>query len=252
MKPILKSNTRFNVTNFLNKSIKPKSTISSFYLYAGDVEIEMAKYGHRIICHTNKRFVYDFWRGVIEDSRFLAETIESIFPKLDNQQLDFIRHHWHNDKKLLNKNCLFYILNMCSENGYMSNGTIDVSRLNKLHISRLKTFKLNNFFPFLDDGKEMIDCLQRAKDTDYILMPIGPYSLNLFEYGKNKGPEMYTFNHREIHTKVKDLNKKCILLYKNHSALFNLYKSFNIKMVDKYGRVVDKREVCEDLIITNF
>ena len=102
---------------------------------------------------------------------------------------------------------------MCSENGYMSNGTIDVSRLNKLHISRLKTFKLNNFFPFLDDGKEMIDCLQRAKDTDYILMPIGPYSLNLFEYGKNKGPEMYTFNHREIHTKVKDLNKKCILLY---------------------------------------
>jgi hypothetical protein len=63
---------------------------------------------------------------------------------------------------------------------------------------------------------------------------------------------MYTFNHKEIHARVKDLDKKCILLYKNHPALFNLYKSFNIKMVDKYGRVADNKESCEDLIITNF
>ena len=63
---------------------------------------------------------------------------------------------------------------------------------------------------------------------------------------------MYTFNHKKICEKIKDLNKKCILLYKNHPALFNLYEKFNIKKIDKYGRVTNKKEFCEDLIITNF
>jgi hypothetical protein len=153
---------------------------------------------------------------------------------------------------LRSRNVLFYILLMCSDSGYASIGKMNKEMLTPTLISKLKNYKVNNFFPSFDDCKYQLESLPTAKETDYVLLPIGDYSLNLFEKGKNKGPEMYTFNHKEIHARVKDLDKKCILLYKNHSALFNLYKSFNIKMVDKYGRVSDNKESCEDLIITNF
>jgi len=252
MKSPLKQSIHFKSANELKNILKPNGKISSFYLYSGAIETYLSSLGFKVISHTNKRFMYDFWSFLKNDCSFLVSTIESIYPTMNNIQLYSIREFWHTNKKPLNRSCLFYILNMCSDDGKVSTGNLDISKLNNFHTRKLKNFRLNNFYPFLDEDKKMIDCFHRAKETDYILLPIGKYSLNLFEYGKNKGPEMYTFNHKEIHARVKDLDKKCILLYKNHPALFNLYKSFNIRMVDRYGRVADNKESCEDLIITNF
>ncbi len=119
-------------------------------------------------------------------------------------------------------------------------------------LSRLRSFKVKKFFPFFDNCSNVLDGLSAIGDVDYIILPIGNYSLNLFEAGKNKGPEMYTFRHKEICDRIKDLDKKCILLYKNHPALFTMYADFNITMVDKYGRLASTNDACEEMIIANF
>jgi hypothetical protein len=252
MKSPLKSNIRFNVLNEIKKIIKPKSKISSFYLDCGDLELSLCELDHTLISHTNKPIIFEFWSLMLKDPVFFAHAVENVFSLIDAEQSLFLQSTWFMNRNELTRTVLFYILKTCSDHGSASAGKFDKNKINTFTLSKLKTFNIKNFYPLYDDCEDQLEAISSAKLTDFILLPIGKYSLNLFEYGKNKGPDMYTFKHKEIHARVKDLDKKCILLYKKHPALFNLYKSFNIKMVDKYGRVADKKESCEDLIITNF
>ena len=252
MKSPLKSNIHFNCLSELKKIINPKSKISTFFLRDGTIETSLADYGHMIVSHTNKVPFFELWSAILQDPINLAQGVELVHPYMDDEQFIVFQESWHMNQNLRSRNVLFFILLMCSDSGYASIGKMLKDNLNFNTINKLKRFKIDNFFPYFDECENTLDALETAKKTDYILLPVGNHSLNLFEQGKNKGPEMYTFNHKEIHARVKDLDKKCILLYKNHPALFNLYKSFNIRMVDKYGRVADNKESCEDLIITNF
>ena len=87
---------------------------------------------------------------------------------------------------------------------------------------------------------------------DYTLIPAGRFSYNFFEEGKNKGIEETTIDHRLLNQKFKTFKKKSILLYKYHRAAANLYRDFNITMIDKHGRATKEASNCEDLIIANF
>jgi len=252
MRSPLKSNIRFNVLKHIKDLLKPNSKISSFYLDCGDLELSLCDLGHTLVSHTNKAAIFEFWSFLLKDPVFLANAVDNILPLIDSEQVLFLQSSWFMNKNNLTRVVLYYILKTCSSHGTASAGFFDKNKINKITLSKLKSFKVENFYPVYDNCDDQLESIITAKKTDFIILPIGKYSLNLFERGKNKGPEMYTFNHKEIHARVKDLDKKCILLYKNHPALFNLYKSFNIKMVDKYGRVADNKESCEDLIITNF
>ena len=238
------SNIRFNVTRELKKILRPKSKINSYFLYDANIEIALSNYDFHICSITNKKIILDFWNFILQEPEKLSNYVEFVFKKMSVNDLYNLQNTWWQQKSPYMISSLFFILNNCSDSGWVSCGKISIEKINVFLIKKLKFFKSNNFNVALPQHKEL--------NPDFVLMPVGRYSLNLFEAGKNKGPEMYTFNHKEIHARVKDLDKKCILLYKNHPALFNLYKSFNIKMVDKYGRVADNKESCEDLIITNF
>tara|TARA_R110002012_G_scaffold154399_1_gene314710 strand:+ start:846 stop:1604 length:759 start_codon:yes stop_codon:yes gene_type:complete len=252
MKSPLKSNIHFNSFKKLNDIINNKSKISTFFLKDAGLELALANSGHLIIAHTNRLPIYEFWSAALQEAPNLARGVEAILPIMDDEQFSVFQETWYLNSKKHSRNVLFYILNNCSEDGYASSGKMNKSLLTPFVISRLKKFKIENFYPYYDQCESQIEAIDTAKKTDYILLPIGKYSLNLFEAGKNKGADMYTFNHKEIHARVNALDKKCILLYKSHPALYNLYKSFNIEMVDKYGRPADNKESCEELIITNF
>ena len=252
MKSPLRPNTRFSCLSEIKKLIEPKSKISSLFLYEGNLEFELSKLEHTIIAHTNKRFIFEFWYNFLSHPESFINSVESLLKLLSDYELTIFQRNWFNNNNAVARSVLFFLLHNSSSLSQVSCGDISKKRITPMTLSRLKSFKTKNFFPFFDDCENTLDGLSSVGDVNYVLLPVGDYSLNLFEQGKNKGPEMYTFNHKEIHARVKDLDKKCILLYKNHPALFNLYKSFNIKMVDKYGRVADNKESCEDLIITNF
>ena len=252
MKSPLKQNIHFNVVSELKKIIKPKSKISSFFLHGGEIEISLARRGCVVVAHTNKIPIYEFWSTILKDPKHFSEMISIVFSSIDPFQFSYFQSCWHDNKNLDVRTALYYILINYSDQVNVSCGKMIEEKMNPIEISKIRNFKVDNFFPTYDDCESAIEALPTAKKTDYVLMPIGKYSLNLFETGKNKGPDMYTFKHKEIHDRVKDLDKKCILLYKNHTDLFKMYNDFNIKMVDKYGRSVNNKEFCEDLIITNF
>tara|TARA_A100001515_G_C4581956_1_gene213221 strand:- start:513 stop:1271 length:759 start_codon:yes stop_codon:yes gene_type:complete len=252
MKSPLTPSIRFNSLNHLRKKIKPNSKIRTLFLYDANLELSLSKLDHTILAHTNKSYIFEFWHTVLTEPRKLQELTKHYMQFIDDGQLYSFQKDWFTNRNKLIRSMLFYILSNCSDSNLASCGKINKNKLTSYMMSRLSTFKPKNFFPFYSDSDNPLESLNNTGDVDYIILPVGNYSLNLFEGGKNKGPEMYTFHHKSIHSRFSDLEKKCIVLYKRHPALFSLYASFNIEMIDKYGRLTSDRKACEELIIANF
>ena len=252
MKSPLKANIQYKSLGELKKLIPPKSTVSSFFLYSGNIELALAAGNRTIVAHTNKYPVYEFWVSLIENPDSIYIASKELFPKLLMPELHLLQEHWTNQENRAIRSAFFFILNRCSNSGLVSCGKIDRTSFNPIALSHLKNFKTNNFYPFLDRDSDPIDALVTAKSTDYILLPAGIYNFNLFEYGKSRGPDMALIDHRKLHETFKATEKKCILLYKNHHRLFRMYNDYNIIMVDKYGRKVNNKSNCAELIIANF
>ena len=252
MKSPLKPNIRYKSTWELKKLIPPKSTVSSFFLYSGNVELALAAGNRTIIAHTNKYPVFEFWASLAQNSESIYVASKEIFPDFSTSELYILQESWISQKSRIARSAFFFILNRCSDNGLVSCGKIDRNNFNPTALSHLKNFKADNFYPFLDKCEDPIEALTTAKSTDYILLPAGNYNFNLFEYGKSRGPDMALIDHRKLHETLKTIDKKWLLLYKSHPILFKMYDDYNIVMVDKYGRKVNNKNNCAELIVANF
>jgi len=252
MKSPLKPNIRYKSTWELKKLIPPKSTVSSFFLYSGNVELALAAENRTIVAHTNKYAVFEFWASIAENPKGVYAASKELFPDLSMPELYLLQEHWISQKSRTIRSAFFFILNRCSDNGLVSCGKIDRTNFNPIALSHLKNFKADNFYPFLDKHEDPTEALATAKRTDYILMPAGEYNFNLFEHGKSRGPDTALVDHRKLHETLKTIDKKWLLLYKSHPILFKMYDDYNIVMVDKYGRKVNNKNNCAELIVANF
>jgi len=212
----------------------------------------MAARGHTVVAHTNRAPVYEFWATLLRDPKVLAAAVEHLFPTVDCPQLSSLQETWFHNRTAIGRSALFYILNRCSDMSYASCGSIDLEHFNPVAASHLRRFDVPGFYPYYDKCEDPIDALETAVGSDYIILPVGDYSMNLFEYGKNKGPDITTIHHRRLAQNLKKVNKRWAVLYKKHNALFTLYRQYNIAMVDAYGRRTDSKERCEEMLIANF
>ena len=236
----------------LKRLIPENSTISSFFLYDGTLELGLAKYNRTVVAHTNKQVVYEFWQALKLHHRYLASIIEFMFERLTIPELYLLQDNWHQYKDLEERAAFFYILSHCSDTGYASHGNLDKARLCPVKINSLRRHKDKNFYPFLDSSNDLLDGLATAKDTDFLLFPVGKFGYNFFEYGKNTGHDMVSIDHKKLHSTLSNLDKKWIVVYDFHPGVTKLYKDYSIQMIDKYGNKTTKPERCEELVINNF
>ena len=252
MKSPIRTPINFKSAAELKKIIPYNSTVSSFFLYGGDLELSLAAAGRGIIAHTNKHVVYEFWSTLKKDKNKIIAAVESFYPQIDAVLFHYLQESWAQFGDPYTLAAFFFILNRCSKCGQVSVGELDKKNFNIIALNYLKLFEGDNFYPVLDARENALEALVTAKQTDFILLPVGDFSFNLFEYGKSRGYEMTSVNHRQLHQRVKELDKKWIMIYRPHPRLFEMYKAYNITMIDQYGRPCDKKDNCEELLIANF
>jgi hypothetical protein len=230
------------------------SVVDSFLFFSGELEFKLSESGRFMISHTCKMVIYEFWRCAVEDSKRIAAISEFLYPFEHEKIFYIIQENWPKYRDHFARSALFFILNRCSETGNISSGRFNDKNYNSIALSYLKKFnKPKNFFLQHDKTDNLIKAIDNtSQKSDYILLPIGKFSYNLFEYGKSKGYEITTINHKELNKYLNGIDKKWIVLYKKHPQLFQMYKQHNITMIDKYGRKTDDNDKCEDLIIANF
>jgi len=238
--------------NELKRLIPEGGTISSFFLFDGSLELGLAKYNRTIVAHTNKQVVYEFWRVLNQDPKRMSSMVEYLTERLSLPELYLLQDNWHQYRDMQERATFFYILSHCSDTGYASHGNLDKTRLCPVKINSLRRHKSDNFYLFLDSSDDPLDGLATAKDTDFLFFPVGKFSHNLFEYGKNTGHDMTKINHKAMCKALANIDKKWIVVYDFHPRVTKLYKDYNIQMIDKYGNKTSNKERCEELVISNF
>ena len=189
----------------------------------------------------------------MENPKRVAELSEYFYPIGDEKLFHVYQENWPTYKDHYTRSALFFLLNRCSESGWISSGKFDDANFNPVTLSHLKKFSPKNFFLTLDKADTLNEALATSEiQGEYLLLPVGRFDNNFFEHGKSKGYEMTTILHKELCETLRESEKKWVLVYKTYSQLFKLYNDYNITMLDKYGKYTTEKDKSEELIIANF
>lgn len=253
----MKSPIREDVNNFkckrtLREVIPKGSVVNSFLFFDGALEIGLAEEDRFVVSHTNKYVIYEFWDCVLKDAQRVSEIVKSLSSLAEPDIFFLLQENWPKYKDPYVRSALFFLLNRCSESGLISAGKFKPRNYNPLAIANLNKFRLENFHVIWDRQTDFLEGFKNVKQTDYLLLPVGKFSYNFFEYGKNRGIEMTSINHERLSETLKQIQHKWVVVYKEHREIFKLYKEYNITMIDKYGKVVNNESDCEEVVIANF
>ena len=254
----MKSPIKENINNFkclsVLKELIPKgSVVNSFLFFSGNLELNLAESERFVIAHTNKYVIYEFWKCALEDPCRIADLSETLFPVGDEKMFHILQERWPEYKDHFTRSALFFLLNRCSDSGWISAGHLEDKNFNPLAFSYLKKFSPKNFFLVLDDAKDLNETIEKNnQEGDFLFFPIGKFNYNFFEHGKSKGYEMTTIYHKRLYEALQNIEDKWIVLYKNHPGVHKLYQDYNIIMLNKYGRTTKEKDSCEEVVIANF
>jgi len=259
MKTPIKENITFNNIGVIKELIPINSSVNSFLFYSGGIEFKLAVSDRQVIAHTNKYIIYEFWKCVMENAPAVAEWSKNLskllepHPVFSNQKtFSILQESWTSYDNPYTRAGFFFLLNRCSEMGLISSGKMRREDFNSLALINLQRFKIKNFDIMLDKKEDYLNSIEDTKDGEYLLFPVGSYGLNLFEQGKNKGFESTTIHHKNLYEKLKNEDRKWIILYKYSDYVLENYKEFNIIKTDKYGRKTTREDRCEDIVVFNF
>jgi site-specific DNA-adenine methylase len=163
------------------------------------------------------------------------------------------QENWHAYKDPFVRSAFFYILNQCSSLGYASCGEFEPERLTVSRQGLLKRFQLDNFHLKWDNAADFSTGFNNLKEGSTLLLPVGPFSQNLFEEGKSLGLEMTTVYHQRLYETLAALrDRKWMVVYENTPQVLKLYKNYNIEIINQYGRPTTNAQQGKELLIANF
>lgn len=252
MKSPIKENNEFKCLAELKRMIPKGSVINSFLLFSGNLEFNLAEGERFVIAHTHKHVIYEFWECALQNPKRIAEMSRFLFPIEGPDTFHILQENWPKYPDPFARSALFFLLNRCSDSGWISAGKLDQKNFNPIALSHLNKFNPSNFYVTWDEEEDLIENIKNAKPTDFLLVPVGKFSHNFFEHGKNKGYEMSTVHHKNLCEFLKENTTKWVVAYKYHSELFKLYKDYNISMINKFGHVTTDTQQCEEMLIANF
>ena len=229
------------------------SVVDTFLLFSGELEVSLSQQNRFVCAHTNKYAVYEFWQTLIDEPRRIYEVLTSEKFKFDEKMYPILQEKWVEYKDPVIRSALFFVLNQMSETGAISHGKLVNRPFNPVALADLRSFKHTENLHFIFDN--MDDFLKPISDNllgEYVVIPAGKFSYNLFEEGKNISYDTASVNHKKLKDMLATADKKTILTYNYSQRAKTFYKQHNITLVDKYGRITQDDADALEMIVANF
>mgnify|MGYP003645482778 CR=1 FL=1 len=240
--------------NVLKKLIPKGSIIDSYLFYSGEIEFSLCQSQRFVNAHTTSPYIYEFWTSLFDEGNNVYDIANCDLFKFEPDMFPILQEQWYQyggDPCI--RAALFFILNRCSSLGLISSGELSTANYNPIALSHLKRFTHpSNFYVNNEAGSSFIDTLRPNPMADFMLIPCGDFSYNLFEAGKNRGVEETPVHHSQLREILREERKKWIVCYNHHPSLSSFYDQENIIMIDKYGRPITESKDCEVMVIYNF
>jgi site-specific DNA-adenine methylase len=208
-----------------------------------------------VCAHTTAYVVHEFWECALANPALLHTIITAEDFKFDHPQMfEILQQSWPTYRDPYVRSSLFFILNRHSGTGLISSGKFSKKNINPLAISYLQHFKVPNFHLQWDNEPDFIASIDPTPGAQFLLFPVGGFSHNLFETGKNHGYETTSINHQQLYTKLETLNDqyKWIALYDFHPEILKLYKDYTLVLLNAQGSKTSSHDECKGIVIANF
>lgn len=233
--------------------IPPGSVVDSYLFFSGHLELSLAQYDRFVCAHTNKYAVYEFWHTLAHEPKRMYEMITSERFKFDEKMFEILQEKWVEYKDPVVRSALFFMLNQMSDTGNISHGKLINKPYDPVALADLRAYKnLNNMHVILDKQQNFLDSLLEQTNSDYTIIPVGNFSYNFFEQGKNESYDTVKVNHRELKKVLLNSNRKIILIYNFDKRVMQLYNGFKFYTISKYGQPTNDQKSAKELIIANF
>lgn len=237
----------------LNQLIDKDATLESHLLYGGSLELALANSGRTLKAHTTQYVVYEFWQCLLQNPQRVYDILRSPFFNFDHHMIPIIQQAWHTYEDPFIRAAFFYALNRGSDKGLISSGEIKSDDFNKISNARLRRFKVDNFDVKWQREDNFLLSLEESLNSESILLlPMGKFSYNFGDYGKNRGPETTLVRHAEVWERLSQERHPWVMLYKCHPRLKSLYDTHRVIKIDRYGRTASNVESTSEVIIANF
>lgn len=255
MKPPVKDLRRRYISSQFHRELIPRgSVVETFVFYSGQLEFSLTDYERFVMAHTTRPPIHEFWSCIHKDAARVYEILTSDIFKFDNENMfEILQETWPSYPNPYVRSAIFFLMNVCSDQGLLSSGQLDITSFNKHSLNRLKTYeKPANLFITLDKEENIVDTIVESNPTDFLVFPLPAYSYNLFEHGTSVGFEETRINHDQLFRKLDNIKKKWIVSYPYHAEAATLYKGYDQTMINKYGKPTTSIDTCEELVIVNF
>jgi hypothetical protein len=237
----------------LKKLIPEGSVVHSFLFYDGNLEVELANSKRFVIAHTNKYVNYEFWQCLMADPERVSNITTHFSPIESDNIFDILQKEWPKYPDPFMRSAIFYLLNQSSDMGYISSGKLieglDLSR----QIAKMSNFVCPNLHVQVDEEENYIESINNIESKcDYIFVPVGSFSLNLLEGGKNIGFEQTKVIHADLKNMLLSTDKKVILMYKFSNQTMKFYQNLNTHIIDQWGRHTQSTKFAKEILVANF
>ena len=229
------------------------SIVHTFMFHDGILELELSKTKRFIVSHTNKYAIYEFWQCLLNDHERVAAVADHFYP-IDNKNIFYIlQKNWLKYPDPFVRSGMFFLLNRLSDTGYATHGEfVDDPEIPSV-IQSLKKFAAQNYHLQFDKDDNIVNCIQNINTKcDYVFAPIGPFSMNLFEDGKEDTYVQSKIIHKDIRKLLDTTDKSVMLLYKYSKPALEFYEGYNTTIVDQWGRTTKSDNFAKELIVANF
>ena len=254
MKSPLRERYPTKATDTLLKIIPPASKVNTFNLYGAHVPLNLAANDRIVIGNTNRYVIYEFWKCALENPARIAEMSEIIRSHnfLQGKISEILQERWAYYPNPYLRAALFFLLNNHSADGTISTGALKENSFSPFALNTLRQLSVSNFYLNFYDTNSLLDFDFSQLKTDFIVLPVGKFSYNLFEHGRALGLEDAHINHEKMRDTLREIEHKTLLLYKMHPEVPRLYSEFNQVYLDVYGRPTNNLTKTREVIIANF
>tara|TARA_R110000824_G_scaffold70902_4_gene181775 strand:+ start:3324 stop:4115 length:792 start_codon:yes stop_codon:yes gene_type:complete len=235
----------------LKKIVPAGYAVAVYPFFGGNVALKLAESGRPVAAIAHSKPVYEFWKCLSEDPKRIVDIITSDIFKFEAAMFPILQEKWYTYKGEYTRAALFFILNRCSDTGLISSGCLSLDNYSPVSISSVRSYKPSKYFNLRYVNHTQASIIENLH-SDYVFMPIGKYTLNLFEEGKSFGCEETRVDHKRLRKEIRETDKKVIISYLYHPRLKSFYDNESVIMINKYGKVTTVEEDSVEMLICNF
>ncbi len=253
MKTPLKSyKKRFRSAAYLKSLVPVGSIVDSLLFFSGQLEFKLAAEGRYIRARTCQYYIYEFWSCMSQNPKRVYEIVKADkFDLHDAEIFTILQENWTTYRDPFIRAALFFLLNQGSQTGLISTGTHTYKKHSPFAAHSLRNFIMPSAIHLTLD-KELYDPIVNRRDGAYTLIPIGKYRPTFVKQSNFEGHELSQIDHARLAMTIEESSHPCIVLYEWHPRIKDIFKGFNVQMIDGGGALTAHSDQCEELVVTNF